>query len=111
MARRKGQLLVPSVPSIMLDLPKRPEWGDLATNLAMVLAPTERRAPQDVAQIIIDNLQSPQEIFDRVEIARPGFLNLTLRRGLWLETLLEIERSGVAFGRSDGRFRRDPRRP
>ncbi len=100
-AKRKGQLELASVPTIALDPPKRPEWGDLATNLAMALAPRERRSPQEVAQIIIDNLPQPQQVFDRVEFARPGFLNLTVKRDLWLEVLLEVERSGAAFGRSE----------
>ena len=106
-ARRKGQLKIESFPMVTLDLPKRPEWGDLATTVAMSLASSEQRSPHDVAQIILENLDRPEAIFDRVEIARPGFLNMTVKRELWLEVLNEIEEQGQAYGRSDlGKGRR-----
>ncbi|MEK6619326.1 MAG: arginine--tRNA ligase, partial [Nitrospirota bacterium] len=55
-ARRKGQLKAEPLPAVTLDLPKRPEWGDLASTVAMSLASSEQRSPQDVAQIILENL-------------------------------------------------------
>lgn len=99
-AKRKGQLKVESVPTLTLDLPKRPEWGDLASTVAMSLAPSEQRAPYDVAQIILENIAQREMLFDRVEIVRPGFLNLTVKRGLWLEVLAEIEAQGPSYGRT-----------
>ncbi len=99
-AKRKGQLRVESIPTLTLDLPKRPEWGDLASTVAMSLAPSERRAPYDVAQIILDNIVRREALFDRVEIAKPGFLNMTVKRDLWLEVLAEIEARGQAYGRT-----------
>ncbi len=100
-AKEKGQLKMESLPVITLDTPKRPEWGDLATTVAMTLAGTEQRAPYDIAQIIVDNLSQRDALFDRVDIVRPGFLNLTLKPARWLDVLIEIERSGRSYGRSD----------
>lgn len=106
-AKRKGQLKVESVPTLTLDLPKRPEWGDLASTVAMSLASSEQRAPYDVAQIILENMARRETLFDRVEIARPGFLNMTVKRDLWLEVLAEIETQGPSYGRTAiGRGRR-----
>lgn len=99
-ARRRGQLKIEPFPVVTLELPKRPEWGDLASTVAMSVASAERRSPQDVAQIIVDNMEHPEAIFDRVEIARPGFLNMTVKRGLWLEVLTTIEAEGRAYGTS-----------
>lgn len=99
-AKRKGLLKVESIPALTLDLPKRPEWGDLASTVAMSLAQAERLAPYDVAQIILDNIATRETLFDRVEIAKPGFLNMTLKRDLWLEVLREIETQGAAYGRT-----------
>ena len=100
-AQRKGLLKVVSLPPLTLDLPKRPEWGDLASTVAMSLASSEQRSPQEVAQIIVDNLEQGDAIFDRVEIVRPGFLNMTLKRDLWLKVLHEIEEQGDRYGRAD----------
>ena len=43
-------------PTLSLDAPKRPEWGDLAS-VAMSLASSEHKAPHDIAQIIVENIQ------------------------------------------------------
>lgn len=99
-AKAKGQLKIESWPALTLDAPKRPEWGDLATTVAMALAASEKRAPHDIAQIIADNLSARDQLFERVEIVRPGFLNLTVKPAVWLEVLREIERQGAAFGTS-----------
>ena len=98
-AKQQGLLTVESFPVVSLDLPKRPEWGDLATTVAMTLASAEKRPAYDVARIILDNLGSHTAIFDRVEIARPGFLNMTIKRDLWLEVLSEIAVQGSVYGR------------
>ncbi|MER3423516.1 MAG: arginine--tRNA ligase [Nitrospiraceae bacterium] len=106
-AKRKGQLKSEAFPVLSLDLPKRPEWGDLASTIAMTLAPSEGRSPQDIAQIIVNNISQREAIFDRVEIVRPGFLNMTVKRDLWLKVLSEIEEQGEAYGREDvGKGRR-----
>lgn len=100
-AKKKGQLKTESWPQLSLDAPKRPEWGDLASTVAMSLAVSEQRAPHDIAQIIIDNLAQQEQLFERVEIARPGFLNLTVKPTVWQEVLREIEMEGSAYGRAE----------
>ena len=100
-AKQKGQLKTEAWPELSLDAPKRPEWGDLASTVAMSLAASEQRAPHDIAQIIIDNLSQREQLFDRVEIARPGFLNLTLKPSIWQEVLREIETQGSTYGRAE----------
>ncbi|MDH4097700.1 MAG: arginine--tRNA ligase [Nitrospira sp.] len=106
-ARKKGQLKTDAWPALTLDAPKRPEWGDLASTVAMSLASSEQRAPHDIAQIIVENLPRREQLFERVEIVRPGFLNLTVKASLWQEVLKEIESYGTAYGKTDlGRGRR-----
>ena len=99
-ARQKGQLKTAAWPTLSLDAPKRPEWGDLASTVAMSLASSEHKAPHDIAQIIIENIPQREQLFDRVEIVRPGFLNLTVKPALWQEVLREIESQGARYGRT-----------
>src|SRR5690349_14586087 len=66
----------------------------------MSLASSEQKAPHDIAQIIIENLSQQEQLFDRVEIVRPGFLNLTVKPALWQEALREIELQGARYGRA-----------
>ncbi len=100
-AKAKGQLRIETWPALTLDAPKRPEWGDLATTVAMALAASEQRAPYDIAQIIIDNLPARDQLFERVEIVRPGFLNLTVKPSVWVEVLRDIEQQAERYGRTD----------
>lgn len=100
-AKAKGQLKIEAWPTVTLDAPKRPEWGDLATTVAMALAASEKRAPYDIAQIIVDNLPARDQLFERVEIVRPGFLNMTVKPSVWLEVLRDIERQASAYGTTD----------
>ena len=100
-AKQKGQLKAAIWPHLSLDAPKRPEWGDLASTVAMSLAGPEQRAPYDIAQIIVENLLEREQLFDRVEIVRPGFLNLTIKPVVWQEVLREIEGQGSAYGQAD----------
>lgn len=97
-ARERGELKADPMPSITLDDPKRPEWGDLASTVAMALAASEQRAPHEIAQIIVSNMAERERWLDRVEIVRPGFLNMTVKREMWLEVLREIERLGARYG-------------
>ena len=53
----------------------RPEFGDFATNIAMQLAGKLSKNPREIAEELAKEL-SKNEIFEKVEIAGPGFLNL-----------------------------------
>lgn len=53
----------------------RPEFGDFATNIAMQLAGKLSKNPREIAEELAGEL-SKNEIFENVEIAGPGFLNL-----------------------------------
>lgn len=97
-AKQKGQLKATAWPALTLDAPKRPEWGDLASTVAMSLASSEQKTPHDIAQIIVENLSQRDQLFDRVEVVRPGFLNLTIKPALWQEVLREVEQQGTRYG-------------
>jgi len=100
-AKQKGQLKATAWPALTLDAPKRPEWGDLASTVAMSLASSEQKTPHDIAQIIVENLLQQDQLFDRVEVVRPGFLNLTIKPALWQEVLREVEQQGTRYGHAN----------
>lgn len=100
-AHDRGDLKTDPFPIVTLDPPKRPEWGDFASSVALALAKAERRKPLDVANIILGYMSQQSEIFDKVEIAPPGFLNMTIKQEYWLKVLFEIEEQGERYGWSD----------
>src|SRR5262252_4634591 len=62
---------------ITVEPPRDPTHGDMATNAAMVLAKDAGKKPRDLAQAIADRLRG-DDLIARVDIAGPGFINLTL---------------------------------
>src|SRR5438132_1292386 len=99
-ARASGDLKLTTVPALVLDVPKKTTWGDLATTVAMNLSATEHRAPREIAEIIAGRLRLRSEVLERIEVAPPGYINLTVKRELWFRVLAEIEAQGEQYGRS-----------
>ena len=88
-----------SIEGITLGAPKDASHGDLATNAAMVLAKQAGLAPRALAERIVPLLASDRHI-DKVEIAGPGFINLTLASAFWPSVLRMVLEQGAAYGRS-----------
>ncbi len=67
---------------IALERPKNRDHGDYASSISLSLAKSEGKKPIEIANLIKDGLsqESYQEIFAKVEIAGPGFINLTLNK-------------------------------
>ena len=95
---RKGTLTSGQLPAIQLEVPNNPEHGDFATNLAMTLARAEKKAPRQVAEAILAELDS--DLCRKVDIAGPGFINFSLKPQLWFGLLDEIYRQGACYGTS-----------
>jgi arginyl-tRNA synthetase len=88
----------PSVP-VELETPREKSHGDVATNLAMLLAKPLRAAPRTIAEQIVAALDFPPGVVDAVEIAGPGFINFRLAPARLGETLREIVVAGADYGR------------
>ncbi|GAB4303735.1 MAG: arginine--tRNA ligase [Desulfuromonadia bacterium] len=91
-------LLSPTLPPFIVQVPAHEEHGDFASNIAMVLAKPERKSPREIASILLSRIQ--RDDFGKVEIAGPGFINLTLSPAAWQESLRRISRDGEGYGRS-----------
>ncbi len=97
---RAGTLHSEIIPEIGLEVPARAEHGDFASNIAMVLAREEKKAPRRIAEILIETLNREEGIIGKVEIAGPGFINFFLTERCWYGVLDDIVQSGVSYGRS-----------
>ena len=98
----------PDPDKVIVEIPKETVPADYATTVAMVLAPIEGRPPREIAQTIQSYLLGdPQAIFERVELAGPGYLNVTLKPDQWRQVLLDVDAKGKRFGRVEiGKGRR-----
>jgi arginyl-tRNA synthetase len=88
-----------SVVGITLEPPKDPTHGDLATNAAMVLAKAARQSPRALAERLAP-LIAVDTLIDKVEIAGPGFINLTLAQAFWPSVLRMVLEQGASYGKS-----------
>ncbi len=84
--------------SFQVERPKHADHGDLATNVALVLAKRAKRKPRELAEVIGKELEGHDDVA-AVEVAGPGFLNLRLHPSVFHHVLREVERAGVAYGR------------
>lgn len=77
-AQKAGELTFESLPNYVLEEPREKQHGDWATNLAMVLTKQARKAPRDIATILIKHLDTEGTFITASEIAGPGFINFRL---------------------------------
>ncbi|MBA3497441.1 MAG: arginine--tRNA ligase [Gemmatimonadales bacterium] len=84
----------------VLERPRDAGHGDLATNLAMVLAKRERANPRATAERVIDQLRLAPDLVERAEIAGPGFINFWLAQDQLSALHRRILDEGPAYGRS-----------
>ncbi len=74
-----------------LDHPRDRSHGDLASNLALVIAKPERKPPREIAALLAARLVDPGGLIEKVEIAGPGFLNFKLTPAFWHEELAAFD--------------------
>jgi arginyl-tRNA synthetase len=86
--------------ALTVEPPRDPSHGDVASNAAMVLAKEAGLTPRDLAGHFAARLETFPEIA-RVEIAGPGFINLTLEPGFWPKLLKSVLEEGELYGRSE----------
>src|ERR1700754_4494515 len=82
---------------VVVEPPRDASHGDMATNAAMVLAKEARTKPRDLAETIAARLRN-DALIASVDIAGPGFINLTLKPETWAEALRTVLREGGSYG-------------
>ena len=96
-ARLESRLSELAGAPVELERPNDPEHGDYATNVAMRLAPAQRRSPRELGEELAAKAVELDEV-ERAEVAGPGFVNLWLAPAWFGEALGEILQAGSGFG-------------
>src|SRR5262245_12258839 len=84
---------------IVVEPPRDAAHGDMATNAAMVLAKDAGKKPRDLAEAIAGKLRA-DPLIAKVDVAGPGFINLTLKPAAWTAELRAVLLAGAGYGRS-----------
>lgn len=96
-----GDLPEAEMPQFNIEIPANKDNGDYSSNIAMAGARAFRKAPAIIADAIVRHLDLSSTLFERVEIAGPGFLNFFLSQSYYSEILKDVFACGDEYGRSD----------
>jgi len=96
-AFERGDLLGTLPVAISLERPKNRDHGDYATSIALQLAKAAGKSPREVAEVLRADIAALPEV-SAVEIAGPGFINITLNRSSQAELVRTILLSPTTYG-------------
>jgi arginyl-tRNA synthetase len=96
----RGVLAVEVPDEVVVERPRNREHGDYATNIALRLAKAAGRPPREVAEALAEELRAQSGVA-RVDVAGPGFLNITLAQGALGKIAVQAVTAGQAYGRTD----------
>jgi arginyl-tRNA synthetase len=85
---------------VVVEPPRDASHGDMATNAAMVLAKDAGRKPRELAESIATKLRADDKVAS-IDVAGPGFINLTLKANVWSDELRLVLEARRDYGRSD----------
>lgn len=86
---------------IHLESPKDKANGDYATNIAMQLTRIAKKAPRAIAEAIVKNLDKESANIEKVEIAGPGFINITIKKDYLLDVVKTVLEQKEDYGRTN----------
>jgi arginyl-tRNA synthetase len=96
----RGALAVEVPEGLVVERPKNRAHGDYATNVALRLAKAAGRPPREVAGLLATDLAAQPGIAS-VDVAGPGFLNITLAEGALGKIAVQAVTDGKAYGRTE----------
>jgi arginyl-tRNA synthetase len=96
----RGLLAVEVPDDVVVERPKNREHGDYATNIALRLAKAAGRPPREVADVVAEELRAQPGVA-RVDVAGPGFLNITLAQGALGQIAVNAVTAAGAYGRTE----------
>ena len=99
-AVERGTLVVAVPDDVVVERPRNPEHGDYATTVALKLAKAAGRPPREVAELLAADLREQPGIA-RIDVAGPGFLNVTFTQGALGRIAVDAVTAGEAYGRTD----------
>ena len=95
-----GTLPEAALPDFIVEIPADVKNGDIASNVAMAGARAFHKAPRQIAEAITAKLQLDGSLFDRFEVAGPGFINLFLGQD-WFTSVVRAAVANPEYGRTD----------
>ena len=100
-AKEKGEINFSEIPEYVIEEPREKEFGDFATNAAMLMAKEARMVPRKIAEVISANLNTEGTFISEVSVAGAGFINFKLDGSQLAKVLEMIDEQKENYGRID----------
>ena len=84
--------------NLTVELPPKGHKADMSCNVAMILAKFNQKTSLDLANILKKNFLENFKEFKKIDVAKPGFLNINFKVDFWKNHLFEIIQSGANYG-------------
>ena len=85
--------------SFLVEIPAEKSHGDYSCNVALVLSKSLGKNPREVAEDVVSKIKN-NKLFEKVEVAGPGFINFYLAKNVFLDNLKLVLKQGDKFGRN-----------
>jgi arginyl-tRNA synthetase len=85
----------------VIEPPRERKFGDYSANVAMLLAGAAKMKPRDLAEALAEDLRAQDTQLAKVEVAGPGFLNVTFAPSFWHGILADVQAEGATYGASN----------
>ncbi len=98
-ASKNGELPEAEVPNFDIEIPADTNFGDFASNVAMVGARNYRVAPRKIAEAVVNNIETEKAGIEKVEIAGPGFINFFVDMTFFKDIISAVREEKENYGR------------
>ena len=96
--RKKIIDLPEDLKSLTVELPPKEQKADMSCNVAMMLAKFNKKTPLDLANILKKNFLEDFNEFKKIDVVKPGFLNINFKIDFWKNYLFKIIESNANYG-------------
>ncbi|MBU4204888.1 arginine--tRNA ligase [Patescibacteria group bacterium] len=97
--QNEGKFIEFEIPEIVVEYPKDKQHGDYSTNISLQIAKIIKKKPLEIANILADQLiNSRRDLFEKVEVAAPGFINFFISKEYLQRQIKEILKQKEKFG-------------
>jgi len=83
---------------LTVELPPKGNKADMSCNAAMILSKSNKKTPLDLGNILKKNFLLEFKEFEKINVAKPGFLNINFKIDFWKNYLLKIIQSKSNYG-------------
>lgn len=96
-----GKIPAEPLPAFTIEIPNDSSHGDFSSNIALVSSRVLKQNPRNIATLIKEELDKIPDVFEKCEIAGPGFINFYLGNNWYSNTIKDIIKTGKDYGRTD----------